>query len=618
MNNQFKKLFYEDLSKIYTLLEERQRDTNNFFNILNDSNKDKEKQKFIDNFLNQIGLKIDKENRLSVINRLVNLRDDSLVQALQKENFNESEIERIKEEAYLWVSDFYIKSHSKILYKIESLNLLTPFYRTVLRGVHETGLALSSWQSSWTAYIINGVNKDLYRLFNGDEEKIFEMLNTKELFDKDEFGNKADRSYSVLIKTKEGYENISYKEAFENEVSDVVEKLKKLKLKLSVLKDEIFYQEKFYLKYIQAIIDAFNEINTDKLIKRWADVDRAWMKITSPLQIGHPLEYYEDHYKKAVALEWDIRISNPNYNQESGTKKNIQDMFDSLFAEIKGKNSYEDIYKSTIKNLSKVQLYIGRPLFFYGAEFCGLFSAQVVPNDEQVSQEFGKKIFAFSDNILDSLKAKPTLKISEIVFGKKFLDFEKDLIFNKKEIWHKIYDITTIGHEFGHILWMDKTSETLMNKTGNFKNIEEFKATTGGLVAFFKNEQKELREYILRDLVKRAVGLIAWKETSEVEPYYCEGLCHLAILFESGVLNFTNTLKINLESEKYNLTKTIYQKVYKELAKTYLQKQDATKFLNKFAKKEEKFFVPANKEVKSFVEYYWNLYKEIGRVVVNI
>jgi len=35
---------------------------------------------------------------------------------------------------------------------------------------------------------------------------------------------------------------------------------------------------------------------------------------------------------------------------------------------------------------------LGKPMPIYGAEFNGLFSAQVVPNDEIVSAEFGKKI----------------------------------------------------------------------------------------------------------------------------------------------------------------------------------------------------------------------------------
>jgi len=68
-----KKLFYEDLKKIYLILEQRQRDINGYFDILNDKKCNEQKRDFIDNFLNDIKLTINKENRLSVINRLVNL-----------------------------------------------------------------------------------------------------------------------------------------------------------------------------------------------------------------------------------------------------------------------------------------------------------------------------------------------------------------------------------------------------------------------------------------------------------------------------------------------------------------------------------------------------------------
>jgi len=605
-----RELFVDDLKKIYLLLQERQKELSLYFEIL--KGKEEQKREFIDSFLISIKLSTNDENRLAIINRLVSLRDDSLVQAMQKEGFSEDDIIKTKEEAYLWVSKYHTKLHEKILHKIETLKLLTPFYRTLLKGVHEVGIAMSGWQSSWTAHIINGINRELYRVFNGDEEKIFEMLNSKDLFDKNEDGTKADRSYSVLVKTKDGYKNTPYVQAFKKEVEEVLRVLKKFKLQLSVLDDEIYDQKEEYLAYLDALMKAFGEKEGGKLIKRWADVDRAWMKITTPLQIGHPLEYYEDHYKKAVALEWDMRIANPDYTQNSSAKDSIEKMFAGLYNEISLQTG--SVKDKVLKALSKVQLYIGRPMLYYGAEFCGLFSAQVVPNDETVSKEYGKKIFAFSDNVLDSIRAKPTLKIHKMVFGDDFIEHEKNLIFKKEQIWHKIYDITTIGHEFGHILWMDDDTETVMNKTGNFKNIEEFKATTGGLMAFFENEKEELKEYILRDVVKRAVTLIAWMETGEVEPYYCEGLIHLHILFKSKVLSFKDK-KLSINLDRYEEAKNEYKKTYVSLAKHYLSKSDATIFLENFAKKEDKYFVPANKEAYSFVSYYWKLYKEIGRVV---
>jgi hypothetical protein len=186
-------------------------------------------------------------------------------------------------------------------------------------------------------------------------------------------------------------------------------------------------------------------------------------------------------------------------------------------------------------------------------------------------------------------------------------------LFSKPKEWHEVYNITTIGHEYGHILWIDDDTESIMNKSGAFKNIEEFKATTGGLVAFFENENNNLKEQILQDIIKRAVGLISWMETPEVQPYYCEGLIHLKGLFESGVLKFDK--KLIIDESKYDELKSWYKKTYKELATHYLLKKDAKEFLEKFARKKDRSYEPVDEEVRYFVNYYWNLYKDIGQVV---
>ena len=76
---------------------------------------------------------------------------------------------------------------------------------------------------------------------------------------------------------------------------------------LSEMEEAEWNQKEAYINYFKALYAAFAEEDRRELIARWAEVDRCWMKITAPIQIGHPLEYYEDHYKKAVALEWDVR-----------------------------------------------------------------------------------------------------------------------------------------------------------------------------------------------------------------------------------------------------------------------------------------------------------------------
>jgi hypothetical protein len=155
-----------------------------------------------------------------------------------------------------------------------------------------------------------------------------------------------------------------------------------------------------------------------------------------------------------------------------------------------------------------------------------------------------------------------------------------------------------------------------MNGSGQFKNIEEFKATSGGLMAFFHNEREALKDHIIDDLVGRAVGLMAWREVGEVQPYYCEGLIHLDILFGSGVITYDT--QIHIDYSKYDAMKERYQSAYKKLAENYLAKVDASVYLNEYAQKEEGVYLPVNEKIKAFVEHYYARYKEIGQQTITL
>lgn len=603
--------FENDLKRFYELLGERQRALGSYFSIVESDDYDKRIETLIDTFLVSIELSLIRENRVAALTRLISLRDEQMVQALEKEAKDEVFITQAKEKAYVWVKEFYLKSHNELIMQVQKEWLFSPFYRRLLRGVHEVGVVMSSWQSEWTEHIINTINPLLELEYTKDAQAIAEMLHVKGLMDPDPSGKDGDRSYSVLEKVEGGYVARAYATAFAKEVLQVRNALQDLCDDLSEMDDPDLDQKEAYLDYFKALDEAFGEEERSELITKWAEVDRKWMKITSPIQIGHPLEYYEDHYKKAVALEWDVRVSNPENKGAYETYERILKMIIRLFDQ----NNLDatQIKEMMLLNLKRVQLYIGRPALFYAAEFNGLFSAQVVPNDETVSRELGKKIFAFSDNILDFLRAKPFLKINQEVLGKAFMDKERELIFHDAKTWHQVYEVTTIGHEFGHILWMDHDTEAKMNQSGVFKNIEEFKATTGGLVAFFMQEDESLKEAILRDTIKRSIGLIGWMKTGEVEPYYCEGLIHLTGLFQSGVLAFDQTLQIDLSTKAYETLKEWYLKTYTELLEHYLAKADAKLFLERYARKEEGIYSPNVSSVRSFVDYYWSLHQRMGR-----
>ncbi|MDX3960384.1 invasion protein CiaB [Aliarcobacter skirrowii] len=614
-----KQNFIDDLQKIYDYLDEQKAKTNELLKFLED--KEFDKLFIIDDFAKSLDLKISDDLRFALVTRLVNLRDDSLVQVLKKLEKSEKEIIDIQEKAYQFVKKYWHEKHKNLIDFIVQNNLLTPFYREIFIGVYNIGLQMSAWQSSWTAHIINKINKELSAKFDGNEEKIMKYLEDEKLLDLGHGGIIADRCYSALVKEKETYSSKAYIKAFKKETTEVIDALEEFADKLIELEDDIYNQKWEYVAYIQSLIVAFGEDKTDNLVSKWADVDRAWMKITTPIQIGHPLEYYEDHFRKAVALEWDIRVTNPKFAQNDHRVNKIKSSFTKIFSSFEANESYKKIFDFSFKSLDKVQLYVGRPALFFGAELNGLFSAQVVPNDEVVSKELGKKIFAFSDEILQSSRAKPFLKLSREIFGQEFLRKDREFLFNQTQSWHSVYDISTIGHEYGHILWCDEESESLMNKTGNYKNIEEFKATTGGLISFFldvSTDELHLKEQVLIDLIKRSVGLISWMEVDEVQPYYCEGLIHLAGLFESGVLSWSDEnkkLDINIEEERYQNLKMWYIENYTKLAKHYLDKLDATIFLNFYATKDGKYFMPNDKNINAFVKYYFKRYQEIGQEI---
>jgi len=609
------KKFIDDLTEVYEFLDAQKNNVNKLISYL--ENNEFDKLTIIDDFAKALDLEMKDDLRVALITRLVNLRDDSLVQVLKKLAKDEKEIIALQEKAYIFVRDFWHEKHKNTINYMKTNNLLTPFYQTIFEGVYDVGIKMSSWQSQWTSHIINGVNKELLAMFDGDDKKVYEYLEENSLFDLGHNGIVADRSYSALVQEDGKYSSKAYIEAFKEQTTAVVDALEKFEESLIELEDEIYDEKWNYILYIQSLIKAFSEDKNHRLVERWADVDRAWMKIKSPVQIGHPLEYYEDHFRKAVALEWDIRLTNPKFTQNDHRVNKIKSAFEKIFNKTDKTKNHEEIYNFSLKSLDKVQLYIGRPALFFGAEFNGLFSAQVVPNDEIVSKEEGKKIFAFADEILQTSRAKPFLKLSQEIFGEKFLSEDRTFLFNEDEAWHQVYDITTIGHEYGHILWCDEDTESVMNKTGNFKNIEEFKATTGGLISFFldeSNDEKDLEKQVLMDTLKRAVGLIGWMEVDEVQPYYCEGLIHLNALFDTKILNWAEEeLTIDISAVKYEKLKEWYINTYTDLAKHYLDKKDATEFLNRFVKKDGKYFMPNNPKINSFVKYYFKRYQEIGQ-----
>lgn len=612
----------------------------NNFNLLNKivKNSQDELNRLYENLDNDVVLKCleickiesSKSVKLALLRRVVDLKEEAILNELKKLNKSQSQIDEIMENLYEFVANFHTNRHEKLIQIIKKDKILDDFFIAVLELINEIGKNMNEFFKIWKKEILQTTNKELNEKFANLNE-ILEFLKSNNLFQTNPDKTPSERSYGAILKT--------YKFMLDSKVVDEntqdAQKIEEFSFvpysvkfpKIFAKFDEIFEngianlklkqtnsQNLSIINYFEKLKIAFATKENDKVLQNWQDAEKAWMDVKSPLQIGHPLEYYEDNLTRAVAPEWDIRLKDDSDFDEENFKSNIKNSFLHFYEKIKCKN--ENLKSCVLSNINKTQIYISSPMIFYGADLNGLFSAQVVPNDEIVSKECGKKIFAFLNFVYENAKARPFMKLSKMIFSQSFLDYGREILFNKPEIWKKVYQISTIGHEFGHIFFIENDTENLMNIGGEFKYIEEYKATTGGLVNFFLNEIPYLKMPVFYDVIKRSIGLISWQEILETRAYYCEGLIHLSLLFESGVLDFDGkNLRIDFSEISYARFKALVLKNYQNLAAYYVKKTNASEFLEIFAEKQNEIYLPKNKKVRDFVKFYYEKYQKFDNEI---
>lgn len=608
-NSNLKEKFLKDLDEVYALILQRDRELYRFYSLLDSEDASSDREILV-LLLQKLGLEINKENLLAAINRVALLQESSLESVLKKRGASEEEIDRSKEIAYKITREYHQKLHKNLLSEINKRELLTPFYRELLVGFDRIGVLFGDFFMEWNSKIVIKNSRFLERRYQNDTKAILGFIKSSLL--KYNIEELEERSYYLFDDIENSSSIKTYYEAFDS-VKKIVRSLDESILYLKYLDDEIFGAKDAILVYLKTLRNAFENSEVCASISLWRNVDRAWMSIDIPIQIAHPLEYYEDKYLKAVAPEWDVRVVDSSYVDSCEIKDSIKNLLVGLGDELK----IDKNLCSFIENaLNSTKLYISLPGFYYGANFNGLFSAQVVPNDERVSKERGKKIFAYPSRILQASQHKPFMKIDRLTFDETILKKSREVLFRNPALWLKLYEISTIGHEFGHILWVDERSEIEMNRGGVFKNIEEFKATSGGVAAYLLGESCELLDYLVLDLVKRAVKLIAWMENLEVEAYYCEALIHLNILFESKILQKNE--KLSIDMNYLDNFKALFLKRYKELVLCYANKLCASEFLDRFVIREEKRYMPRDDKLYRFVDEYHLMYKDIGQVVDDV
>ncbi len=576
----------------------------------------------LDNFLDELNMKQTPENRFIAYSRISELRVNPLELYLKNiakvidENNKNSHIKipnklsnnrMVMDKAYDYTSRIYIDLQEKFIYELEKQNIVDSFELKIFRWVFSVWKAFNKFMGVWENAIINQ-NEILDKKFEWNSEKVMQFLREKNLLELDKNWEETDRSYSIL----KSWKILSYFDAFWPQVNPIINALQDF---IEDLEKENNLEKENYINYLNSIKQAFEEKDCTKLLSKWQKVDENWMILKGPLQIWHPLEYYEDKYRKAVAPEWDLRILDTE-SLDSKVDKNISKMYENIFKEENLKEKYLESYNFSKGNFNRVQLYISEPVLYFGSKLNWLFSAQVVPNNEVVSEKFWKKIFAFPKMVLSSQKKAPLMRLTKEILDENLLKNYLEILKNDK-LYFDIYDIETIGHEFAHTLWLTKNTELEMNKkTGNFKNIEEFKATAWGLCSYFywENIWNDFNKNLIVMHLVRCIWLLKYREVAEVLPYYNESLIHIDIMFETWIFEIKNNkIILNFSKENYKKFKINYIKHYKKLINIYLEKKDAWEFLFDYIEYDENWNnLPSNKILKNFTEYYYDLYKKIG------
>ena len=226
-----------------------------------------------------LNLEINEDNLLALKKRFFHLREDAIINLLRKGNFSEEDIKEIQLDLYELTKNFWLKEHEKLI--DELCPFIGGFYCELLRGIHKIGIVFSKWQPHWTRHIIHTINEELSLEFGGDEAKIMAFLIEKDLLDFYD-GEVSDRCYSALIKTESGYVNRCYYDVFTEEVEEAVKRIDELIVALENFEDDYKIE---WILYLNAIKTALLEKNPKEVVKKWANVDRIWMDIKSPIQV---------------------------------------------------------------------------------------------------------------------------------------------------------------------------------------------------------------------------------------------------------------------------------------------------------------------------------------------
>ena len=302
-------------------------------------------------------------------------------------------------------------------------------------------------------------------------------------------------------------------EAFPQEIKIIVDILKELSSDRLVQEDLVLY------KYIESLCLAYECKEIDELEERWANVDRAWIEISSSCRafFVHGIENGYEHpvcvspefrlvvrTQEAREIIEQFRKATVVHTKHLGTKEEVQLLFDRL-REI------------------DISVFVASIRGGVSANFRG--SGQVAPNREDIMATGGK---IFLDN-------KSSSKVSAEIYKKELRDNCLISVTEKLRdlITPEAMTLHTITHEYFHPVGKTVERTRVLGDAG--LSLEEGKATLGGILVAKKEgiDPVELLAVavarVCRFMHKEKVGDLS------VASYVRENMIAATTMFNSGV-----------------------------------------------------------------------------------
>jgi len=360
-----------------------------------------------------------------------------------------------------------------------------------------------------------------------------------------------DNQYTVIRQGEDGLEQVSFAEAFEEQVNIITSEWNELADRIVV--GEPNDEQLAMVDYLRTYATALGSREQDDLGNLWRDVDRVWLGVAGRLQPIASREYdYYDENGIRVFPDFRLIIANEETELNQPVEATRQAMIKHLGEEFDGVSVYDE----TKNGMSQIQIFPeGYDVVFAG---CLDFqpAGQFLPNEFEIKRKYGIKVFLNLD--VSNVRWGLAMELAEKVFPKDF-----DLFKRVNERLDGVA-IHLAGHEIGEpLLDTDEVREGVGSTVFRLLNED---AGTLSITSIMPDrvESGELPEDVLETQVLKLLGVYLRyidfaRGTPHKEPYYKGmGLLGLKRMVDSGFIRFDgDELRVDLSAvpELYALSK---------------------------------------------------------------